>query len=44
MRNDWRWSKQALIEYLATRNAMAAMAGRPCPVAARVLARLEGGN
>ena len=43
MRKDWRLSREALIAMLCIRNAEAALGGRPCPVAARVLARLEGG-
>lgn len=38
----WHWTRERVIETLATRIAMAAMSGRPTPVAAAVLARLEG--
>ena len=40
--SKWHWSRERILEVLSTRNAMAAMSGRSCPVAARVLARLEG--
>lgn len=36
-----KWSNAKILEVLATRNAMSAMRGKPCPVAARVVERLE---
>lgn len=35
------WSRTKVLEVLATRVAMAAMCGKPQPVAALVLARIE---
>ena len=38
---SWHKSREELIAFLTLKNAQAAMAGRPCPVAARVQWRLE---
>lgn len=38
----WHWSTARITEVLGTRVAMSALRGKPCPVAARVLARIEG--
>ncbi len=38
---DWRWTTAEVIALLALRNTQSAMAGYPCPVAARVLMRME---
>jgi hypothetical protein len=39
--SKWHWDTQRVVEVLATRNAMSAMRGKACPVAAKVLERLE---
>ena len=41
---DWRRSQHEVIAMLAIRNARAGMAGRACPIAARVLERLRATN
>lgn len=41
--SKWHWEMQRVIETIATRNAMAAVRGKSCPVAAKVLERLEQG-
>jgi len=35
------WSLERVLKTLEIRNAMSAMRGRPCPVAARVVSRLS---
>lgn len=40
----WYKSTQEIIALLVIRNARAAAAGRPCPIAAKVLERLEAAN
>lgn len=35
------WDTRKALETLALKNAMASMRGKPCPVATRVVARLE---
>lgn len=37
----WHWDASKVVEVLATRNAMSAMRGKACPVAAAVVERLE---
>ena len=39
--SKWHWDAARIIETLATRNAMSAVRGKACPVAAKVLERLE---
>lgn len=40
-KQPWHWSTAKVLEVLGTRVAMSAMGGKPNPVAARVLERLE---
>ncbi len=37
----WHWNAEKVLTTIMLRNARAAQNGRACPVAARVLARLE---
>lgn len=37
-----KWSREKVLHELLTRNAMSANADRPCPISARVVARIEG--
>jgi hypothetical protein len=38
----WHWTTDKIVACLATRNALAAMRGKPCPISARLVSRLAG--